>query len=112
MSQFDRDLGLGDVIKAYHAGYHVVTDVKRRFVTASLLATFPKIYSHVGQEINSIISYRQILTSKYKVSKSKKVKSCDAAYCEKMTKDYLIRERDHLINKIEVGFNELFQFLP
>ena len=106
MSQFDNDIKPGDLITAYHAGFHRVTEVKRRFYTA---------YDEEcgrgkeGDEYNSLIVYQTVLTAKYKITKSKKEKCSDASFCQKLTKQAIEERRKKLIDEINQGTDVLLE---
>lgn len=80
MSIFDKDLKVGDIITAYHKGYHKVVQVERRFVSKEdrlCGETLP-----TGSEYTSLIHYQQYAKENGEVIKpTKTIKSCDSAYC-------------------------------
>lgn len=79
MSEFDKDFKIGDIIIAYHKGYHRVTQIEQRFITAE-----DNRYGNrgaVGQEYSAIIHYVQVARADGEKVKTKKVKQCDAAWC-------------------------------
>lgn len=88
MSEFDRDLKVGDIITAYHAGYHKVTGIERRF-------------DYQGKEFNSIIHYVRVANGQGKRARSSK-KRCDASFCEKVT----IKNINTKISKAVVNLEE------
>lgn len=110
MSEFDKDLKVGDVIRAYHKGYHVVTDIERRFHTQDDVSRYPSKNLKVGQEYNSLIHYRTVLTASFKpvkYSKSKAIQTCDSQFCKKLTSKLLMDERDKKIQDLKDGYDRV-----
>jgi hypothetical protein len=87
MSKFDKDIKVGDLIAAYHSGYHKVTKVERRFISKDD-ASYYQLTE--GSEYSSLIHYVTILDSKLKPKKKKN--SCDVAFCEVLTPDIIEKQ--------------------
>lgn len=114
MSKYDKDIKPGDIIIAYHAGFHKVTKVERRFVTQDDLYLFVKRGLNVGDEYASLIHYQTVLTANGNPPKGKtpKTKSCDAQLCTKIDEfialnqyadelDAALKKKDNLMNLLE-----------
>jgi nickel-dependent lactate racemase len=87
MSQFDKDLKVGDIITAYRKGYHVVEKMERRFFTTADIKIFP--HRAVGEEYNSLIHYKQ-LADQYGTRKTgAAIYKCDSCFCDKLTKNFI-----------------------
>lgn len=74
---------IGDIITAYRKGIHEITDIKNRFYERQ--EEIPSIYPNavIGDEYNSLVYYRTLLTDKGTLCKqSKVIHVCDAAYCD------------------------------
>jgi len=88
MSQFDKDLKPGDLIRSYHKGFWRVTAVERRFNNQQGL-----FYEDlpVGAEIHSMILYELVLDSTFRAPSGKRPKhgSCDVGFCEKITPEWV-----------------------
>lgn len=93
MSELGKGIKLGDLITAYHAGFHRVTAIDRSVKD--------------GEAWHVMIHYVTVLTAQYKKTNTKSVRSCDATYCEKLTKASIAEKRDTLINEIKVGYEIL-----
>jgi hypothetical protein len=70
------EFNVGDVITAYHSGYHVVTKIQPRGRTSDLLY-YVQIANSAGDRI-----------------KGKRERSCDAGYCKKVTHQSLVDQID------------------
>jgi hypothetical protein len=79
------EIKVGDLITAYHKGYHRVTAVTRRFG--------PQYASNrsAGDEQSPLITYDQVLDSNGKQKKRAGL-DCDAAFCRKVTMWNLVDE--------------------
>ncbi len=62
----DDELKLGDMIIAYHAGYHELAEIKDR-----------------GENVSPLFGYRTVFNSSGKPIKGKKLLWCDASYCRR-----------------------------
>tara|TARA_Y100000034_G_C6896119_1_gene413179 strand:+ start:1427 stop:1921 length:495 start_codon:yes stop_codon:yes gene_type:complete len=106
MSAFDKDLAVGDLITAYHKGFHVVERVERRFHKDE--NTIPSQFRgkvKVGDEYKSLIHYKTVLTAKYTATKGKAIKCCDAAFCEKLDKAAIKERQQKLVSEINSACN-------
>jgi hypothetical protein len=83
MSKFDKDLKVGDVIVAYHKGYHRITKIERRFITKQEAETGYARENGLkeGDEYSSLIHYDAIIDSKGNMLSGKKKNNCDAEFC-------------------------------
>jgi hypothetical protein len=75
---------VGDIIKAYHTGYHSLIAIQRRYLTQVDLGY--SVYSNrkVGDEISAIFVYTKVANAAGETSNkiSKRTESCDASFCE------------------------------
>jgi hypothetical protein len=102
MSEFDRDIKVGDIIRSYHKGYHRVVKVEQRFLTEMEIHHGHK--GTLGEEWSSLIHYVQVAKDDGdKVTTKKPVKQSDAGWCH-LAKDYL---NDHITKltqlKLDLG---------
>jgi hypothetical protein len=81
-SQYDETFKSGDLITAYQKGYH-------EFVS----------YTDRGPNMTPLVHYRKRFNFNGKPCNSKKIISCDAAYCRRAT--------DHIQSSIEQKDNEI-----
>lgn len=99
MSEWDKDIKVGDLIVAYHAGFHQVTRIVRRFYTQDDMRyqTITDKGGKIGDEYNALIYYKTIVDSKGKPAKgkNKREKSCDAIFCVPAIPEILKEIRDH-----------------
>lgn len=109
MSKFDNDIQPGDLITAYHAGFHRATKVERRFVTKADEKLYEGRHGKAGDEYMSFISYTPVLTANYQEAKGKKEKGCDASYCERLTKEAIEARRKKLLQEINDGHDLLLK---
>lgn len=81
---------VGDLITAYHSGYHRLTKIERRCYTQYDIDNF-SVYKdkQVGEEYKPLFHYEQVLTADYKKTKKKKAMSCDASYCKRVDHVYI-----------------------
>lgn len=107
MSEFDKDIKIGDLIYSYHKGVHRVVGVERRFVTKDLARRYPSTYKKVGDEFASLVSYETVLDSNYKPVGKSLVKSCDVSYCKKLNKQLVMSE----LNQITDRYHNLLEML-
>jgi len=78
-------LKVGDIIQAFHAGYHRITKIEKRFIKQdeSYWDDYPNC---IGEEYSPLIHYERVLSSKFSPSpKGKKNNCCDALYCRVIT---------------------------
>lgn len=109
MSEFTKDIEVGDMITAYHAGFHVVTGVVRRFVTQDDLRFSINAGKSIGDESSALIQYRTVLTKKYTAPRSSSVKACDASFCEKLTRESIAQQRQAKLEEITAGYTTLLE---
>ena len=108
MGQHDKGIVEGDLITAYHKGFHKVTGVERRFHTKE---DEKRNYGKEGNEYSSLILYQTVLNAKYGVSKGKKVKRCDSAYCKKVTIEAVEVTRKEAVDVANKGAEGLLELL-
>ena len=82
----------GDIITTYHAGYWRLKEIQRRFITKDHLKYDCYKHKNVGDEYSPIFVYEQVLTKDFKPCK-KLTKECDAAYCQKVTKESIEKKK-------------------
>ena len=94
MSEFDKNLNVGDIITAYHKGYHRIIQISRRF------------YDN-GFERGSLISYKLVADSYGNLKpKSKVIHECDILFCELAQKE--IKNRIKVLQNVykALGFTD------
>ena len=94
MSEFDKDIQVGDIITAYRGGIHKATAIHRRFYKDE--TDIPSHLQHVikvGDEYSGLIEYVIVMTDAGKPRKGKKPDSCDAAYCAKVDDAWIEKQR-------------------
>ena len=81
------DIKLGDIIRTYHKGFWRLIKIERRFLTKDDLRYEAYKNHKVGDEYSPMFVYEFVMSSDFKVPKTKKPKqnSCDASYCKKVT---------------------------
>lgn len=98
MTIHDKNLKVGDVITAYHAGYHRVTKVERRFYTKDDEQRYNGRYK-AGEEFNSLIEYETLADAKGKLRKKPgKAKHCDAGFCTLVSKERAEQEYQEAVD--------------
>lgn len=75
MSQSD-DIKVGDIITAYHKGYHRVVELYNH-------PNYPKILPQ--------IKYRQVLNSQFTTKGNDRLNSCAAGFCKKVTAESITK---------------------
>lgn len=89
----ETEFRVGDLISAYHSGYHIVTEIE-----------FRELY-------DPIIRYIRVVNKNGKAVKTKNVLGCDSSYCHIITKKFI----DQLLNdELEIANSKhklLSQFL-
>lgn len=80
------EIKVGDIITTYHKGYWRLTKIERRFLVESDLRFGVYKDGKVGDEYSPLYHYELVMDANGKKPKSKRVKSCDAAYCKKFGK--------------------------
>lgn len=98
------EFAVGDLIKAYRDGIHKVVMIEKRYFTETDLAVLRK-QAVVGQEHIPIIYYSPVLAGKQmRIPVTKKVHSCPANLCTKLTKEMLLKEKKQRLNEVEERF--------
>jgi hypothetical protein len=100
------DLAVGDIVTAYHKGYHRITKIERRFYTKGEPKSDGK---KVGDEYSPLICYDYILNSEYKPRKGNNC--CDSQFVRKMTKERLHAEWMAAAKKLQEGQAKLMEIL-
>jgi len=92
-------LEVGDIITAYHKGYHRVTNIEPRYVVNSF---DPR--QKIGDEYASLIHYQQLMTNDFSPRTGKHC--CDESYCRKIDDQFFEEE----IEKLEELRKKLLKF--
>lgn len=97
----ENELMVGQLIKAYHSGYHVITKIQAREDYSDFhYAMEPDTSSPIGRYVQAkktvyhymtpLVYYVRVFNDKYeKLKKVGKEQSCDAAYVKVITKEYI-----------------------
>lgn len=109
MSEFTNGINVGDIITAYHKGYHIVTKVERRFVDTDYKLCGGR--GNIGDEYEALIEYRTVLTKDFKPQKSKSTKCCDALYCQPLNKTDIVHEKTVVLKDTGEGYDRLIALL-
>jgi len=101
MSEFDKDIKVGDLITSYHKGIHKVTKIVPRFHTSST-ALYSGNTGLIGKEYESQIYYNQVADAKGNPRKGRE-RSCDATYCKLAIVDLReqVKELHETISRLE-----------
>lgn len=107
------EIKVGDLITAYHKGYHIVTEVQERTKA-------------IDRTDSPLIHYNQIVDSTGKPRKSKGL-CCDAAFCRKVIFEDVVKQTKEAIqqaislqlcilkaldkNKVATGMWQIKEFL-
>ena len=97
MTSFLKKLKVGDIITAYRKGIHIITKIEHRFFTEK-----DTDYGNVGEEYNSLIYYKQLVTGKFKEVKSKREYCCDEHYCTVIDDDWITAQYEELERQMAV----------
>lgn len=101
LMNYDQTIKVGDLITAYHKGFWQVTEVQRRFLTDYDVATYSSYRDYkAGYEYNPVIHYKQVATAGFVKTSGKKIKSCDASFCRKISEEYFAKLRVDLEKQI------------
>lgn len=84
----DNGIKIGDIITAYHKGYHRVTDIIPR------------------KGAMSLIQYKMIMDSKLNKRRGNE-KTCDASYCTVITRPYIEKLKKDQVEHFINGFDLL-----
>lgn len=99
MIDFTYGLKIGDIISAYHAGYHQIIKVERRFVTKADLNYISDTERKLGSEYGALITYKKLYNENGTIAKTQKQNSCDASFC-RLASTHIDDEIDELLAKI------------
>lgn len=99
----------GDIITAYHSGWHIVIHVELRYITKSDLAYESMKNMKIGDEMPPLIHYKTIASASFKKSNSKAVKVCDASYCSIVVVGDIEKLRKKEIDRVNNGFDTLIE---
>lgn len=79
------NIKIGDLVTAYRSGFHEVVDIiprwksKNGYSSYSVLGTYDP--NTCGEEMNSLIKYKQVYDKNGKPKKTTVIQSCDSAFC-------------------------------
>lgn len=110
MSIYDKDLQVGDLITAYHSGYHIVTNIERRFLTKNNVPYSEPSKDINDREYNALITYERIFDGNFKRAKSKITKRCSANYCNKVTLKSEQQSIENQIKELKDNYKKLEEF--
>jgi hypothetical protein len=85
MAALEHNFKVGDVICAYHTGFHRIVEITER--------------TSKGEPYNALIKYRKFLTPSGKRINTKTIKSCDVAYCTAVNEEWVQRKRAEAVAK-------------
>jgi len=105
---YSNGVKVGDIITAYSKGYHRVVNIHRRFNTKH---DEEMNFGKMGEEFNSIIEYKMVMDSKYKLKKNGKTDSCDAEYCKVVTLSAIKAEKLEKVKALSEGYDQLIEML-
>lgn len=90
----------GDIITAYHKGIHKVIRIEQRFYTSeNEISTSFKNIKKVGDEMNSLVYYKQIMTNDGNLVNTNTIKCCDILFCKSI--ETYLKDLKNIINLIE-----------
>lgn len=89
----EHNITAGDLITAYHAGYHIVTRIEFR------------------GETNDLIHYQTVANGVGKEVKSKTEKRCDVAYCTKLDRESVLKLYEEEIQEALTKRDALLKFV-
>ena len=92
------DIDIGDMITAYHAGYHIVESSYGYWYKLGDNENF----AHQFQ-------YTKVFNAKFK--RAKGINSCHSGYCKKVTIEDLKFERDNKLIEVNNNYNRVIQHL-
>lgn len=106
MSQFDKDIKVGDLIWSYHKGLHRCTKIERRFLTSDDLRYSAYKGSKIGDEYAALIYYKPVLDCKGKPRKGP-VTVCDASYCTRLDPSALKKLESDEIKAVKAKYQQI-----
>lgn len=83
-----KTIAIGNIIKAYHQGYHKVVSIERRYYTASDMRYSYSAGKQAGDEYNPCVTYITVADENGN-KKNHKERSSDWGYCHVVDKAYL-----------------------
>lgn len=94
----DNGVKVGDIITAYHKGYHLV------------VAIHPRSRKETGGSGSSSIVYRTIVDRHLKPSTKNVTRQCDAWWCKVITKEQIEKERSIQVAHYNEGYETLLKY--
>lgn len=98
---------VGDIIKAYHSGYHRITKIEKRFIgkNDTYWDDFPTC---IGMEYSPLFYYERVLNEELEEpTRARKFNSCDASHCFLITRNMV----DSMMVKAIAGLTRLKDLL-
>jgi len=99
MSSFIKGLKQGDIILAYRKGFHIITNVERRYRTKETFHYSDHDGQEMGEEYSSLIHYRQIARANGQKVRNSKEWCCDANFCRVLDDSWFQEQLDELEEK-------------
>lgn len=98
---------VGDIITAYHKGYHRLDRIEKRYITEDLLRYDVYKDKKLGDEISPLFHYTTLLDSNG--NPKKKTQCCDAAFCRLATESIAdeiveLEERIELLKDLKEAY--------
>lgn len=115
--EWDDSIAVGSLITAYHQGYHVLeriefVDPKPRNpnLLGSIFDNFVVEYSDDLMREIPIFHYCQVLRANGLPGKALR-RSCSAMYCQLVTSEVALKQRNDEIEAANTKFNNIFKYL-
>lgn len=80
-SEWDKSIEVGDIITAYHDGYHRLDKIELRFYAANDIFV-KRGEAKVGEEYSPLFHYTKVMSSNGKKFRNGQKNCCDASYCK------------------------------
>lgn len=112
ISRWDETITVGELITTYNDGYHILTRIEFRERPVKYMSN-PDIValSHPEYEYTPLFHYVKVL--KGDGTPSKRITSqCDAAYCQRVTKEQAKEAMLKAIKAEEDKFQAILNYLP
>ena len=111
MSQFDKDLEVGNVVTGHRKGYFKILNIEPRFYEESDAAHAADMGSKVGDEYNSLIHLIQVADARGLIKNYKKEDACDVSYCRLIGEETIKQIRMEEIRAAEAKYAVILQLL-
>ena len=111
MSQFDKDLEVGNLIIGCRKGYFKILGIERRFYKERDAAHAANMDSKVGDEYNSLIHVIQIADERCVSKNYKKTDAWDVVYCRLINPETLKQICEEEIRAAEAKYAAILQFI-